>query len=343
MKILRFSVVLLGMLLIFSCQDSCKKNRFDVKKSDLKEDFTLKFSRLDRDLFSDSLKTVDEKLKFIKKRYPGFYPIYFQYIINLGDPDRDGFNVPLAGFLADTYIQKLYADASGVFGDLKPEKEKLQRAFELYHHFLPANTVPELVFCISGLNYAVAATDSVLAIGLDMYLGKDYEAYQALNFPGYITERKVKEYMPAEAVKGWLLTEFEKDVSKTKLIDEMVYYGKINFLLQALMPDEKVHILMGFTDKDYKFLTENESNIWGYFVENKLLYTDKKKEIVKYIEEAPFSVGMPKECPGRTGIYIGTQIVESYMEMNPNISLENLMQNNDLQAIFTQSKYKPKH
>lgn len=343
MKILRFSVVFVGLLLIFSCHDSCNKNRFEVKKSELKDDFVLHFSRLDRDLFTDSISNINDKISWIKCRYPGFYSIYFQYIVNLGDPDRDGFNVPLAGFLADTYIQKLYADAQANFGDLKNEKEKLQNAFAVYHHFFPNHQIPEIVFCISGLNYAVAATDSVLAIGLDMYLGKDYEAYRALNFPGYICERKIPEYLPSEVMKGWLLTEFEIDVSKNKLIDEMVYYGKINYLLQVCMPKEKPYINLGFTEKDYQFLTANESNIWGYFVENKLLYTDKKKEIVKYIEEAPFSVGMPKECPGRSGVFIGAQIVKSYMDNHPQITLEDLMKNEDLQGIFTQSKYKPQH
>ena len=37
--------------------------------------------------------------------------------------------------------------------------------------------MPEVVAFVSGFNYSIVASDSSLGIGLDMYLGKEYEYY----------------------------------------------------------------------------------------------------------------------------------------------------------------------
>ena len=50
---------------------------------------------------------------------------------------------------------------------------------------------------------------------------------------------------------------------------------------------------------------------------------------------------MPKDSPGRIAYYIGWEIVNDYMENNPRLTLEALMQNTESQEILQQSGYKP--
>ncbi|MCZ6692419.1 MAG: hypothetical protein O6939_00815, partial [Bacteroidetes bacterium] len=61
----------------------------------------------------------------------------------------------------------------------------------------------------------------------------------------------------------------------------------------------------------------------------------------KYLEERPNIPEIGPKCPGRVGTWVGWEIVKSYFRQNPEVGLEQLMANQDAQAIFSQSKYKP--
>ena len=81
-----------------------------------------------------------------------------------------------------------------------------------------------------------------------------------------------------------------------------------------------------------------------YFVvilENKHLFSSESILTAKYINPAPFTAYFPAESPGRTGIWIGWQIVRSFMEKNPQVTLPELMNNPDAQGILERSGYAP--
>ncbi|MDH3710460.1 MAG: gliding motility lipoprotein GldB, partial [Cyclobacteriaceae bacterium] len=78
-----------------------------------------------------------------------------------------------------------------------------------------------------------------------------------------------------------------------------------------------------------------------HFVEKKLLYETSHFTKKKYMDERPTTVEIGNKCPGRIGEWLGWQIVMKYMKENPQISLDQLMESEDVQGIFTQSRYKP--
>ena len=97
-----------------------------------------------------------------------------------------------------------------------------------------------------------------------------------------------------------------------------------------------------YTQKQLEYCTQNEYNLWTYFVAQKLLYTTNHVEIMKYTGEGPFTSAISKECPPRIAYWVGWQIVRQYMQNNPDVTLEQLMKQDDAQVILSQSKYKPK-
>jgi hypothetical protein len=329
------------LCLVLFLVPACRKNRFKINPE--KISLTLSYRHLEWDLFPPGTRNPDAVLADIQKKYPDFYRDYFAGVLRLGNPDDPEFNVPLAGFLNDVYIKQLADEAALVYGKTDDLEKTLTDAFRRYHHFLPEATIPKVVFCITALNYAVVATDSVMAIGLDMFLGGDFEPYRALGYPDYLCNRKDKAHMIPEVLTGWLMSEFPKDINKLSMIDHMVYKGKIAFMVQVMLPDVSDEFLFGFTKEQVEFIAANEAQIWGNLIEKKLLFTEDKKEIQKIMEEAPFAAGMPREVPGRIGVWVGRNIVKSYLEKNENVSLENLMNNEDYKTIFTRSGYKPKY
>lgn len=330
------AILLTSLLSLFSC----KRNKYAVNTDEV--NLNMDFRRLDRDLFPAEKASTDALLANIKQKYPDFYREYFAGVVMLGNPDGEEFNIPLAGFSGDLYINQLVDEINKNYAQTEDLEKEITNAFKRYHHYLPKATVPRVVFCLTALNYAVVATDSVLAVGLDMFLGGDFPPYKALQYPEYITRRKDRKHIIPEVLQGWLLSEFPKDPNKISMIDLMVYQGKIMFMLGVMLPDYNDTVLFGYPEESTRFIQQNEGQIWGYLLQNKLLFSDDKREISKIMEEAPFTAGMPKEVPGRIGMWVGRNIIKSYLENNSEITLEKLMADNDYKNIFTKSKYKPK-
>jgi hypothetical protein len=61
----------------------------------------------------------------------------------------------------------------------------------------------------------------------------------------------------------------------------------------------------------------------------------------KYLAERPKTIEVGEKCPGRIAQWVGWQIVNRYIETNPETSLPELMQISDANKLFKESRYKP--
>ncbi len=120
----------------------------------------------------------------------------------------------------------------------------------------------------------------------------------------------------------------------------MIYQGKVAYLLEKLFPLRSVHWLLGFTPEQEKWCEDNESQIWGFLIENNYLFTTQQKVVMKYLNDAPYTSGMPLESPGKTVVWTGFQIVRKYMEKEPG-GMEELMKEQDYHKILRVSGYRP--
>jgi uncharacterized protein YjaZ len=102
---------------------------------------------------------------------------------------------------------------------------------------------------------------------------------------------------------------------------------------------------MSYPKNKMNWCLSNESNIWSYFIENQLLFSTQYQTKQRFIEDAPFSkfyTSFDTDSPGRVGQWIGWRIVNSYMDSHPEISLTDLIKEQDAQKILRESRYKPK-
>jgi uncharacterized protein YjaZ len=60
-----------------------------------------------------------------------------------------------------------------------------------------------------------------------------------------------------------------------------------------------------------------------------------------FLADGPYTMEFSKDSPPRLGEWIGLQIIRSYMQKNPEITLQMMMQETDAQKILTLSGYKP--
>jgi len=97
-----------------------------------------------------------------------------------------------------------------------------------------------------------------------------------------------------------------------------------------------------YTTDQMKWVKENELQMWAYFFDQELFYETNTMTLKKYLSPNPNSPGMPAEAPGRTGNYIGWQIVKKYMKRFPKTTMQDLVALNDAQKILEESRYKPR-
>ena len=124
----------------------------------------------------------------------------------------------------------------------------------------------------------------------------------------------------------------------------MIYNGKIMYFMDQVLPDVADTTKIGYTTKQLEWCQEFKSKIWGYFLEENLLYESDYQKYQKYLTEAPFTPGLGEknESAPKLAVWTGWQIVREYMEKHPEVTLPQLMANQDAQEILNGSKYKGK-
>ena len=218
---------------------SCKPDRRDVDVSQV--DINIHALRLESDLAANA-----DNLFWLKAKYGSFFDLYTYQILQLGTPDTVLLKTRLKDFIYDSDISNISADAKTMYHDFTDIDLQLTGAFRHYKYYFPEKIVPQVVTFISGFDYAIVSADSTLGIGLDMYLGSDSKYYPSLELPVYKIRKMRKEYIPADAMRGWGQSEWEQDPMHTDLLSQMIYHGKIQYFLDLLLPDVSDTVKFGF-------------------------------------------------------------------------------------------------
>jgi hypothetical protein len=151
-------------------------------------------------------------------------------------------------------------------------------------------------------------------------------------------------YAAPDCMYAWAATEwvFNSGGYGTKnLLNTMLHEAKLVYFTKRMMPEVADTVLHGFTDRQMKFCETHEGEIWEYLVSRDLLFSTDGFLIRKFTGEAPFTSYFTEESPGRAVVWTGFRIIERFMNNNPGVSLEQLMEMNDLQAIMTGARYNP--
>jgi hypothetical protein len=326
--------VFLMLLLLFS---ACTENRLKIDVSEI--DAKVDLYRIEQDIFKNEWNpTAHQKLY---NKFGSFYSKYLELIINAGPFNEASTIKNVQHFREDADMKDVFSDVVSSFSDLNQIHKDFTTAFKYYKYHFPEKIIPQITTYISGFNYALAASDSTLGIGLDMYLGENYKYYSLIGFPQYKTPFMRKEYIVSDAMKGWIATEINFDPIDKSFLEQIVHHGKILYILDAVLPELHDSIKIGYTATQLEWAKNNEGNVWGHFIDGQLLFSSNHREIIKYLNEGPFTPGLPRESPSRIGIWTGWQIVRNYMDRQNEIDLQSLIAT-DAHAILKESKYKPR-
>ena len=327
-------IFLLGFSLI-----ACDQNRKTPNVSSIKID--LVSQRFEQDFFAlDTLK-LDASLSRLNQQYPRFIKDFLYNILGT-TPSTATKDVP--AFIYS--YQSIYANTQSNNNQFNSSFEAIKKGFQYVHYYFPEYQLPKK--CISFIgpinSYGSIITTDAIAIGLQLFLGKDHPLYTSeqgqSHYPAFIARRFDPAYIPVSALKNIIDDMFPNKTVGKPLIEQMVESGKRMYLLDLFLPQIADSLKTGYTQIQLDACYKSEQNIWSMFIQNDLLFQTDPQYTRDYVNDGPSTQALGEGSPGNIGQFVGWQIVKKWMNKNKAIKLKDMM-DKDPGKLFAESKYKP--
>lgn len=274
--------------------------------------------------------------------YEVFMPMFVEGILRLPVEDTAYLCEMYSNFLTDTTMgfAQTNALAQSMFADISKLQKSLNIGFSRLHYLYPEWEIPTVYLFVSGFNSSVMYYENIMGVGVDMYLGSDYPYYNQVVY-NYQKQTMRKECVAGDLLNMYIAYQIPYNSKYNRLLEHMIFRGKQMFLLSQLLPDEPAWEIIGYSKEQWDWCKKYEQAIWNRIMEKRDLFKTESMVRVSYMNDGPFTAEISQESPGRLGIWVGWQIVDSYMRNNENVSIKQLIDEGDAQKILEQSFYKP--
>lgn len=327
----------LASILLTNCDN---KNRLQIERPSI--EIEIDVIHFDTILFNEDSIARANELSQLNDAEQKLFQELVENIMRISAVDDPYMMQKFDGFLQEAHWQALQNDIDSVFYPFDNYEADFFDAFSYYQHYFPSDTLPTLFTYNSGFNYGVYPNNNAIGIGLEWYVGSANKIVKQLPydaFPNYIKAHMEPQFMAVDAIKGWLLVKYYNDaLSNASFLENMIFYGKVMYILDACFPNELDAIKIGYSPEEINWVSSNEENIWGTIVKEKLLFESNMKVMNQWFLDAPFTAGLPQESPGKVGVWLGWKMVKQYMDENENVSLQQLQ---DVKAESILKYYKP--
>lgn len=334
-----YSHTLLSILLIISLLGCHSKEQYFPRQMEQQH---INIIRFDESLMNIRNISSLDGIRLLYDEYNVFMPFWVNHIIGFSSSDTVELAEALPKFLEDTIYgfreTNLYAQTE--FADISIIQHDLDEAFTRIHYLFPDWEMPQVYFFLSGFNASVVFVDDDIAVGIDMYLGSDYPYYNRVAYD-YQKQTMRKQCIATDVVSAYLFSHIPYTSTKSRLLENMIYRGKVMYLLYLLFPDQPGYETMGYSKEQWKWCLQYERAAWNRIMDKRDLFKTENMVLTSYLNDGPFTQEISQDSPGRMGTWIGWRIVESYMKHNPEITLQQLMEEGDAQKILEESYYKP--
>jgi hypothetical protein len=302
----------------------------------------LKTERFEQSFFSMDTLRLTASLQQLQQNHPGFTQDFLFNILGTS-PDSSERDTRL--FLRS--YRSMYQASQEKIKDFSAIEKQIKRGLQFVRYYFPQYKTPErLITFIGPLNsYGNIITPNALAVGLQVYMGRDYPLYlsgqgQQL-YPLFVSRRFEPAYIPVNCMKNIIDDMYPNASAGQPLVEQMIESGKRQYLLDQLLPELADTLKTGYTAEQLKGCYASEKNIWSLFLQNDLLYSTDPNMARDFLNDGPNTQLLGEASPGNIGQFVGTQIVAKWMEKNKKLSLDALMKT-PAGKIFTEAKYKPK-
>lgn len=330
--------ILISSILCFSCKNA---KRFEIDSTELKKtEKQLHIIRFDSAIINLDTYNATGYLKNLADKYPEIYANYFA-MLGISAADTAFSAGMILDLLTDSTYSKVNSEVAQTFTNIEPVEKKMALVYTYFKTCFPDIPLPKLFFFVSGCNRSILIFPGYIGIGTDWYLGENYfEFYKKLSYE-YLVQNMQPASIPVDITLALLKGSFPFHSESNRLIDNILYQGKLLYLISVMLPDETSENIAGYTSEQLAWCKKYEREIWAAIIDQKHLFSNDYKLIRDYTGDAPFTMPISQNSPGRVGNWIGWQIIKSYMENNTDITLQMLASDNNFQKILEKSKFKP--
>jgi hypothetical protein len=305
----------------------------------------LKPVRFDQLFFEIDTQNVSKGLQDLKNKHPYFMDVFTRHLAGYG-PINDT-SIGVVNALKHMLTYKDYVNLNKTvqtkFPNTTQQDKELTQLIKNIKYYWRDYKIPKLYYFISGLNnYNAITYDTIIGIGLDMYLGKDFEFYPAVQLPQYEIDRCEPKYIPINSAHNIYESRYPFEPNDKDLLTLMLEKGRAFYFMDKVLPEIDLATKLGYTKEQLAWAEKNEGMVWNYFIQQNLLYSKQMTRIMPMVIDGPNTPNLPAESPGNIGTYIGWQIVKRYADDNK-LSVEQVCKlTENAQIILQKSKYKPR-
>jgi hypothetical protein len=340
MKILMSLIGFLVLCILMGCGG--KKQGPDVSKITVQLDV----KRFEQDFFQIDSNQIQKGLQSLQQGYPLFANDFTTHILGAGPiGDTQTVTQQAAGAFLRSYFP-VYTDIKRQYASFDDQEDAFKSAFQHVKYYHPNYQIPRVITYVGPFDApAVAITQEGLAIGLQLFMGKDYPFYVSqqgqLLYPAYISRRFEKNYIVPSAMMAVAQELYPESTASLPLVERMIEKGKYWYLLEKWMPGISDSVLTGYETRQLQWAKENEGMIWNYLLQQSHVYTTDIGIMQLYLGEAPQTQGFPDNSPGNIGQWIGWRIIQAY-EAKSGVTDPATIMKTPAKQIVAGAKYKPK-
>lgn len=324
-KIVLFFFLLTFSLVLFSCKKEAE-NRWNVE---VKKSEPVKITDISAEFYNEKIPFQNFKNDFSFFLSPQVSDATYEKKRNSTLERRIYKNA-----ISLNKIPQLEKDLSDLFAHVKyyfpkfqnPEVYVFSSATELYQE--PILYIPNKKILFIDLS-AFMGEKSEYYDGIDNYIKKDMNPENVIT---RVSETIATDYVPVTP-------------DQNKFLDKIINQGKLLTLQDAFLPKTLDQYKIGYAKNQQEWAIANEENIWNYFVENDLLFSDDGNLNERFLNKGPFSkfyTEIDQKSSPRTGDFIGWQICRKYLSEHPEVTLQQFLQKSATE-IFNNTNYKPKN
>lgn len=201
---------------------------------------------------------------------------------------------------------KLNSDINSAFGKVSEviPNAKMPVIYRYFSQFSHTNT----------MSVYDDSSPMLLGYSAEMFMNDTFPAYKDLGVEDFFSRYNSTNYIPKALVWNYLTTYYEKHHTHSNMLEEAIYQGKIWYLMQQVFEDDKLNNVLGYSNEEWKFFEEEESNAWQFLLKENILYQTDAKKYERYFIKGNKTFGLPVEdTPPMLGAYLGYAIVKQYI------------------------------
>jgi hypothetical protein len=331
---------------LLSCNDKQQPDTSAIKVN-------LEVIRFEKDFFGIDTNNINQEMEELRNKYHDFSNDFIWRILGLEGVDTSLWSSAIKQFHRDYY--PIYTATQSLNKEVETYIADTKEALKLVKYYFPTYRLPSQFITFIGPMDAFATnqtggsgdiiTTDALAAGLQLHLGSNAEIYNTEQgmqlYPNYLSRRFTPLYIPVNAMKNIIDDMMPAVKTGSSLLDILIDHGKRMYVLDLLLPQMSDTLKLGYTTSQLSAIEKNEGLIWNYFLENNLLYETDMFKTRSFTNDAPFTAEFGEGSPGFISLFIGREIIRTYMDKNPDIEIKTLL-NMDGKKILAASKYKPK-